>query len=302
MAFREAAEPKDLIGFLFLAAGPERLSLSPETPSGRGHRRRQSRDSSRLLTAYGGFRMRTSQQSVGLLLLLTVASQSSVRAQEITVTGHVTLLDSAAHGKPADNSGAVLWLTSLSGLTATGERLPNVSPQRFRLVQKNKRFTPHILVVPVGSVVDFPNLDPFFHNVFSLFDGKRFDLGLYEAGTTRAVNFSVAGICYIFCNIHPEMSAVVVVVGTPYYGVSDSTGAVSIPTLAPGRYELNVWHERCLPETLKGAAREVVVSGSSSSLGEIRLAESGDLLKNHKNKYGRDYETQAPSDLPYGLP
>jgi len=237
-----------------------------------------------------------------LLLAMPFASQCSVRAQEITATGHVALLDSAAHGKPTDNSGAVLWLTPLSGMSATGARLPNASPQRFRLVQKNKRFTPHILAVPVGSVVDFPNLDPFFHNVFSLFDGKRFDLGLYEAGTTRTVNFNVAGICYIFCNIHPEMSAVVVVVGTPYYGVSNSTGAVSISTLPLGRYELNVWHERCLPDTLKGAAREVVVSSSSSSLGEIRLAESGDLLKHHKNKYGRDYETQTPSNLPYGLP
>ena len=246
--------------------------------------------------------MRTSLQSVGLVLLVTFAGPCCVCAQEITVTGHVTLLDSAAHGKPTDNSGAVLWLTSLSGLTAAGVPLPDAPPQRFRLVQKNKRFTPHILVVPVGSVVDFPNLDPFFHNVFSLFDGKRFDLGLYEAGTTRAVNFNAAGTCYIFCNIHPEMSAVVVVVKTPYYGVSNSSGAVSIPSLPPGRYELNVWHERCLPDTLKGAAREVVVSSRSSSLGDIRLAESGDLLKNHKNKYGRDYERQAPSDLPYELP
>jgi plastocyanin len=246
--------------------------------------------------------MSTSQQHVWLLLLaMPFAGQCSVRAQEITVTGHVTLLDSAAHGKPADNSGAVLWLTSLSGLTATGAAVPDTSPQRFRLVQKNKRFTPHILVVPVGSVVDFPNLDPFFHNVFSLFDGKRFDLGLYEAGTTREVNFNAAGICYIFCNIHPEMSAVVVV-KTPYFGVSNSAGAVSISSLPPGRYELNVWHERCLAATLKGAAREVVVSSRSPSLGDIRLAESGDLLKNHKNKYGRDYETQSNSELPYQLP
>jgi hypothetical protein len=167
-------------------------------------------------------------------------------------------------------------------------------------VQKNKRFTPHVLVVPVGSVVEFPNLDPFFHNVFSLFDGKRFDLGLYEAGSTRTVRFNAVGISYIFCNIHPEMSAVVVVVKTPYYGISNGLGEVSIRNLPPGRYELNVWHERCLPDTLKAAVREVVVPSDSPSLGEIRLAESGDLLKNHKNKYGRDYET--PSSPPYELP
>ena len=79
------------------------------------------------------------------------------------------------------------------------------------LRQKNKAFEPHLLVVTIGSNVEFPNDDPWFHNVFSLFNGKRFDLGLYEAGTTRTVHFEREGVSYIFCNIHPEMSAVVVV-------------------------------------------------------------------------------------------
>ncbi len=87
---------------------------------------------------------------------------------------------------------------------------------------------------------------------------------------------------------------------TPYYGVSNGSEGVNIPSVVPGRYELNVWHERCLAHALQGAAREVVVSSRSPSLGEIRLTESGDLLKNHKNKYGRDYET--PSSPPYEIP
>src|SRR5215472_18125704 len=169
--------------------------------------------------------MKTPAQHAWLLLLaMPFASRCSVHAQEITVDGHVTLLDSAAHGKPTDNSGAVLWLTPLSALTANRARLPNASPQHFRLVQKNKRFTPHILVVPVGAVVDFPNLDPFFHNVFSMFDGKRFDLGLYEAGASHSVTFDRPGVCYVFCNIHPEMSAVVVATDSAYYAVSDKAG------------------------------------------------------------------------------
>ena len=90
-----------------------------------------------------------------------------------------------------------------------------------RLVQKNKSFEPHILVVPAGSMVEFPNRDPFFHNVFSLFEGKRFDLGLYEAGTSRMVRFDRPGISYIFCNIHPEMSAVVITMATPLYAISN---------------------------------------------------------------------------------
>jgi len=230
----------------------------------------------------------------------TLAGQWSVRAQEVAVTGHVLLLDPAARGKRIDQSNTVVWLTPLGVSDALPARVPAASLRHFRLVQKNKRFTPHLLVVPVGSLVEFPNLDPLLHNVFSLFDGKRFDLGLYEAGTTRTVSFNTAGISYIFCNIHPEMSAVVVVLKTPFYGISNTLGEVSIGSVPPGRYELNVWQERCLPDSLKSATREVAISGRSPSLGEIRLDESGNLLKDHKNLYGRDYE--RPSNPPYELP
>ena len=94
----------------------------------------------------------------------------------------------------------------------------------YRLLQKDKTFTPHLLVIPTGSSVDFPNLDPFYHNVFSLFNGKRFDLGLYESGSSRTVHFDHDGVSYIFCNIHPEMSAVIVTLSTPYFGVSAANG------------------------------------------------------------------------------
>jgi len=157
-------------------------------------------------------------------------------------------------------------------------------------------------VVPVGSVVEFPNLDPFFHNVFSLFEGKRFDLGLYEAGTTHGVKFDRLGICYIFCNIHPQMSAVVLVVRTPYYGVSERTGEVAIPGVPPGEYELQVWHERSLPEVLTSLARKITVSSGDESFGTIRLIESGDLTPRHKDKYGRDYEPPSPSSPIYPQP
>ena len=109
------------------------------------------------------------------------------------------------------------------------------------LRQKNKAFEPHLLVVTKGSSVDFPNQDPWFHNVFSLFNGKKFDLGLYEAGTSRTVHFDREGVSYIFCNIHPEMSAVVVVVSSPYYAVVGRNGDFSIAGTPPGKYTLHVW-------------------------------------------------------------
>lgn len=230
-----------------------------------------------------------------LFVVTFLVAAGTMWAQGLTVRGRVSLV--TLSGKPAtDNSQAVVWLTPLDD--------PRVSWKpgdagRFRLVQKNKRFLPHILVVPVGAVVEFPNDDPFFHNVFSLFDGKRFDLGLYEAGATKTVTFNSPGVSYIFCNIHPEMSAVVVATRSPYYALSNAVGDFAIANVSAGRYQLNIWHERCLPENLKLAMRDVVVSNSASNLGEIRLPESGNLLANHKNKYDQRYEPVPSSTLGY---
>jgi len=224
------------------------------------------------------------------LLIGSLVAHATLLAQSLTVTGRVTLVTPANRGRPADNSNAVVYLTPIEGTTVSPQAGTPPGTGRFRLVQKNKRFTPHLLVIPVGAVVEFPNHDPFFHNVFSLFEGKRFDLGLYEAGATRTITFNKPGVSYIFCNIHPEMSAVVIVTEYPYYAISNAAGEVTISAVPAGRYQLNVWHERCLPDALKSLSREVTLSPSSASLGELRLPESGDLLSKHKNKYGGDYD------------
>src|SRR5262249_28504787 len=205
--------------------------------------------------------------------------------QSVDVTAQVELRD-RANARVPNASEAVVWLSYFQGAeTEAGKTLAHPR-DRLRLAQHNKSFEPHLLVVPVGSVVEFPNRDPFFHNVFSLFEGKRFDLGLYEAGTTRDVFFDRPGVSYIFCNIHSEMSAVVIALETPYYGVSTPLGEILIPSVPPGRYILHLWHQSASPETLNGLTREVVVSQSATSLGVIRLAQTM-LAPAHKNKYGR---------------
>lgn len=231
-----------------------------------------------------------------LLLVGALAARIGSPAQGLTVTGRVTLLAPASRGKSVDNSNVVVFLTPLAGASEFPPDRLESTPHRFQLVQKNKRFVPHLLIVPVGAVVEFPNHDPFFHNVFSLFEGRRFDLGLYEGGATRAITFNKPGVSYIFCNIHPEMSAVIIALEYPYYAVSNAVGELTISSVPAGRYQLNVWHERCLPEALKSLSREVAFSPGSTSIGEVRLAESGDLLTKHKNMYGRDYE---PAAKPY---
>ena len=220
------------------------------------------------------------------------------RAQEVTLTARVELLNGGKPAKEPDAENVVVWLVPEGGGARPAAFRQNHIAQVPRLVQHNKTFEPHVLVVPVGSVVAFPNRDPFFHNVFSLFEGKRFDLGLYEAGTTRDVHFDKPGISYIFCNIHPEMSAVVIALDTPYYGISDSRGQVVIANVPSGKYTLRVWYEATPPETLKAMTREVTVSEATSTLGVLRLTEAT-LSTAHKNLYGRDYDSPAPDSPAY---
>ena len=215
-------------------------------------------------------------------------AQSSV--QETTLSGRIKVIGPS--GGHADN--AVVWLSPTSAQTP----LRPFPAGKLQLTQHHKSFEPHVLVVPVGAVVEFPNRDPFFHNVFSLFEGKRFDLGLYEAGTTRKVTFDRPGISYIFCNIHAEMSAVVIALETPYYGISDRQGDVVIPNVPAGHYTMHVWYETALPATLDALTREIEVTSNTTTLGVLQIPGGG-TLSAHKNKYGMDYEPPTPDTPGY---
>ena len=196
----------------------------------------------------------------------------------------------AAH-HPSSN--VVLWLNRVSSdASAPNDPAP---PGHFRMVQKNKSFDPHLLVVPLGSSIEFPNLDPFFHNVFSQFNGKRFDLGLYEAGSTKVVRFDHEGISYLFCNIHPEMGAVIITLSTPYFAVASGGGNIVLHNVPDGTYEMHVWAEGADPKKLESLARRVHIAPSQRDIGVIRLVASG-TLPAHKNKFGEDYK---PDKSPY---
>src|ERR1700726_2441847 len=155
-------------------------------------------------------------------------------AQEVTLSARIKVIENDRNLESSHAENVVVWLTPMGAQPIT-KFVPN---QPMRLTQHNKSFEPHLLVVPVGAIVQFPNRDPFFHNVFSLFEGKRFDLGLYEAGSTRNVHFDKPGVSYILCNIHSEMSAVVIALPTPYYATSDASGKIVVPNVPAGRYRL----------------------------------------------------------------
>lgn len=218
---------------------------------------------------------------------LTAPDAQAPRAGPLTVTGTAAVV--ATSKGPIDSGDVVVWLKPVGPSASTTASILAAARQKLKVVQRNKRFEPSLLVVPVGSSVEFPNLDPFFHNVFSMYDGKRFDLGLYEAGTSRAVHLSTPGVCYVFCNIHPEMSAVVVVVDTPYVARSNRGGAFTIADVPAGRYVMHVWHQRHRLEQPGEYPREIVVAAGATNLGTVRLIEASEVFPSHKNKYGRDY-------------
>jgi plastocyanin len=246
-----------------------------------------------------------------------VPAQATTQVAATIVRGRVEVEGRAGAGKARHGTipETVVWLTPMTGATAgTGSETtaamaasplgpqtgPSASPAAsLRLVQKNKSFEPHILVVPAGSMVEFPNRDPFFHNVFSLFEGKRFDLGLYEAGTSRMVRFDRPGISYIFCNIHPEMSAVVIALATPLYAIANRDGQLSLTGVPYGRYMLHVWSEGMAPENTQPLTREITIGENASSLGLIRVPEANGRRMAHKNKYGREYDDPTPNNSAY---
>lgn len=222
------------------------------------------------------------------MCVVSLAATAGVSAGQSAFHVKVTVESSSAR-KDVSSANVVVWLTPVSG---DG---PPVEPKRVKLAQHNKQFEPHLLVIPAGSTVDFPNLDPFFHNVFSLYKGKRFDLGLYEAGSSRAVKFDKPGVSFIFCNIHPEMSAVIIAMPTPYFGVSNPSGDVTIPDVPPGRYRMETWYERSSSDVLSAAAREVTVPSDPPLALHIRQTVEGAVA--HKNKFGKDYD-RGPHPYP----
>lgn len=229
-----------------------------------------------------------------MLLLLPVLAA----AQNADLKGKVQLTRNGRHLN--DASKVVVWLTPL-GTTPTPPVPPQQASQIPQLVQKDKSFQPSLLVIPAGGQVEFPNRDPFFHNVFSLFDGKRFDLGLYESGTTQFVKFDKPGISFIFCNIHAQMSAVVIALNTPYYAISNLRGEIGISNVVPGRYRMRIFHPSVSADALRAAEREITVNPGDTFLGVFSLPESN-LEVAHKNKYGRDYDRPDPDSPAYARP
>jgi plastocyanin len=210
------------------------------------------------------------------------------------VSGRVELRDShdPAVRKRLDYSGVVVSLKPAEGVARAWAG-------HATMLQKNKSFSPHVLPIMVGASVEFPNADPIFHNAFSSYSGQIFDIGLYPPGTTRTQRFTREGIVRVFCNIHSAMSAVIVVLGTPYFAVTGRDGSFSIPKVPPGDYRLDVFHERATEAVLDGLERRVTVDENPLAMPPIAISEAGYLPMPHTNKYGHEYRIETDDHMIY---
>lgn len=175
---------------------------------------------------------------------------------------------------------------TLVSLEPVGGTAPRRAASAFTMTTRGKTFLPHVLVVPAGSTVSFPNEDPISHNLFSLTPGNTFDLGLYRKGSTpKTKKFDSAGTVNVYCNIHPNMSAVVQVMNTPYYGFADAQGNFSIDAPA-GRYRLIAWNEQG-----GTSVSQVEVKGDGSVAGATQLTidSRNYRVTQHTNKEGKAY-------------
>jgi plastocyanin len=218
------------------------------------------------------------------VLAAIVLSCGILAAQDLTLRGKVTVVHRSSH--KSGSADVVVWLTPTHPVDSA------ITGPPARLVQKGKRFTPHVIAVRVGTEIEFPNQDPFFHDVFSIYRGKPFDLGLYESGTARKVKFSQPGVSYIFCNIHPEMSAAVIALTTPYFAMTNADGIFQIAHVPPGHYKVEFWYESASEVELASLARDLEFGPDTPVL--TFTLRSSDPPPQHLDKYGQEYVPGKP--------
>ena len=214
------------------------------------------------------------------LLMASAVALVSADLAAATVNGKVMFMTRRGQ-QPVVNE-TLVWLEPVG-------RAPKKPAAAFVMTTRRKEFLPHVLAVPAGSTVAFPNEDPIAHNLFSLTPGNTFDLGLYRQGAGKTQKFATPGVVNVYCNVHPNMSAVVHVMNTPWYGFSDASGNYSFD-VPPGKYRLTAWNEQ------GSISSDLEVRGDGSIAGNTLLHIDGRNVRHtqHTNKYGKAY--RPPKD------
>jgi plastocyanin len=193
-----------------------------------------------------------------------------------TLTGQLSITEKDG-ARTTDLATAVLWLEP----SAPAGALPR---SLARIAMESKQFAPRVQVVTVGSAVEYPNHDPFRHNVFSKSGPAEFDLGLYARGDAKQMQFDRPGVYPIFCNIHAKMVAYVLAVASPYSVQPAADGRFSFGTVPAGSYTLRVWHERG-----GVSARPLTLPADAAAPLSVQLDARAYRFTQHKNKFGANY-------------
>jgi plastocyanin len=220
-----------------------------------------------------------------LLLVVTAVAMTSGASHAATVAGHVNFL--TKRGQRPVVQETVVWLEPAAGM-----KLPVRPPQNLQITTRGKMLLPHVLVIPAGSAVAFPNEDPISHNLFSLTPGNQFDLGLYRTGPGKSHTFASPGVVNVYCNVHSNMSAVVHVMRTPYYALAAANGTFALADVAPGRYDLVAWNE------LGGYSPKTAIDVPAAGVANLALAIDSRNYHplGHLNKEGKAYTTPRARD------
>lgn len=206
-----------------------------------------------------------------LLLIFLLATEVAAAAE---IQGRVRFV--TRRGQKPAVSETVISLEAPATLKAS-------RPGTFVVTTRSKALIPHVVAVPAGSTVRFPNEDPVTHNLFSVSPANPFDLGLYRSGTGKEKKFDRAGIVHVYCNVHPNMSAVIHVMGTPHFTFAAADGSFVLKDVAPGSYRLRAWNE--FGET----SMEITVASSARGPVELVIDSTKRRSTQHMNKYGQPY-------------
>ena len=202
------------------------------------------------------------------------------------VTGQVAILERP--GEVTEDLGNVV--VYLEPASASARVRPPLVPHTNTVIAlQSRQFSPRVRVVTEGSKVEFPNQDPFSHNVFSKMNGG-FDTGVYGRGKTKDQVFREPGVYPLYCNVHPRMTAFVITLKTPYFTQAGADGRFVLEQVPAGRYTMHVWHDRATE-----VARDLSVPAAGVSNVRVELDARAYKYVQHKNKFGKDY-TSATGD------
>lgn len=210
------------------------------------------------------------------LLAAALCALSLSPLSAATLNGKVMFLTRRGQQPVANET--LVWLDTVG-------RAPKRPGSTFTMTTRGKAFLPHVIAIPAGSTIRFPNEDPISHNLFSLTPGNAFDLGLYRRGNGKTQKFETPGVVNIYCNVHPDMSAVVHVMNTPWYGFTDAQGNYSFD-VPPGRYRVSAWNEQG-----GSTSTELEIASDGSVTGATLLTIDGRNFRagQHTNKHGKAY-------------